>query len=312
MQTVKMNKKVQDCLTNWITYIDTNLKYSKNTVNAYISDIYYFLQFIYKQHNSPISLELLNQLQAYDFRSWFADRKKNSVTGTSNNRSLSSIKNFYKFLKAQYNIDNPSINHVKTAKPHKQLYTALLAKSIGEIMDAIDRISKVKWIGQRNKVIFYLLYACGLKLSEVLDLKLSDFKGEFSRVTILDDVNKKNMLHILPLIKKQLIDYVASCPHNIGNEHHVFLGEKGGKLTPDVFRKIIRNLKAELFLPNFLSQRSLKHSFSTHLLESLNNDSVNAQEFSGNQVQSTPQKHVRTDMDHLMKYYFDFHPRAKP
>ena len=312
MQTVKMNKKVQDCLTNWITYIDKNLKYSKNTVNAYISDIYYFLQFICKQHNAPISLELLNQLQAYDFRSWFADRKKNAVTGTSNNRSLSSIKNFYKFLKAQYYIDNPSINHIKTAKLHKQLYSALPTKSVCEIMDAIDRISKVKWIGQRNKVIVYLLYACGLKLSEVLDLKISDFKGDFSRVITLGEVNKKSTLHILPLIKKQLVDYVESCPHNIGNEHHIFLGEKGGKLTPDVFRKIIRNLKAELFLPNFLSQRSLKHSFATHLLENLNNDSVNAQEFSRNQVPSTSKKHVKNDMDHLMKYYFDFHPRAKP
>ena len=101
MNSLKINKEVQKCLNDWITYLDKNLNYSQNTINAYITDIYYFLQFIFNHHGESISLELLDKLEVHDFRSWLAFRKRNNIASISNNRTISSIKNFYKFLKEQ-------------------------------------------------------------------------------------------------------------------------------------------------------------------------------------------------------------------
>ena len=311
MQNVRVNKKVQECLTSWITYIDKNLHYSKNTINAYISDIYYFLQFIHKHYEEPITLELLNKLEIYDFRSWLAYRKKQSVACISNNRTLSSLKNFYKFLKHHYGIDNQSVNHVKIAKLNKPLPRALPVKSAIEIMNAIDKVSKIAWVGQRNKAIAYLLYGCGLRISEALDLKTGNFSDEFSKVIVLGKGNKERELHILPIIKEQILKYIANCPYKIDANSWVFWGERGEKLNPDVFRKTIRNLKIELFLPNFTSPHSLRHSFATHLLANSGGDLRTIQELLGHKNLSTTQRYTKVDMNHLMKNFIDFHPRAK-
>ena len=310
MQTVKMNQKVQECLAHWITYLEKNLHYSKNTINAYISDTYYFLQFIFNHHEEPITLELLDKLEVYDFRSWLAYRKRKSIASVSNNRTLSSIKNFYKFLKNHYNIDNQSVSYVKIAKLNKPLPRALSIKSAIEIMDTISKISKIHWIGQRNKAIAYLLYGCGLRISEALDLKVNNFSDEFSRITVLGKGKKERELHLLPIIKNQITEYITDCPYNFKNDDYIFLGERGKKLNPDVFRNTIRKLKAELGLPSFTSPHSLRHSFATHLLANAGGDLRTIQELLGHKNLSTTQRYTKVDVNHLMKSFINSHPRV--
>ena len=311
MSSVKINKKVQDCLTHWVTYLEKNLHYSKNTINAYITDTYYFLQFIFKHYEEPITLELLDKLEIYDFRSWLAYRRRQSIASVSNNRTLSSIKNFYKFLKGHYNINNQSVNHVKIAKLNKPLPRALSIKSAIEIMDAINKISKVHWIGQRNKAIAYLLYGCGLRISEALDLKITNFSDEFSKVTVFGKGKKERELHLLPIIKNQIVQYIADCPYNIKSDDYIFFGEKGKRLNPDVFRSTIRKLKIALGLPNFTSPHSLRHSFATHLLANADGDLRTIQELLGHQNLSTTQRYTKVDINHLMKNFIHSHPRVR-
>ena len=311
MDSVKINKQTQNCLTSWITYLEKNLNYSKNTTKAYITDIYYFLQFIFKHYEEPITLELLNKLEVYDFRSWLAYRKRKSIACISNNRTLSSIKNFYKFLKSYHNIDNQSINRIKIAKLNKPLPRALPVKSAIEIMNAISKISKIHWIGQRNKAIAYLLYGCGLRISEALNLKVSNFSDEFSRVTVLGKGKKERIMHLLPIIKDEITQYILACPYNPKGNDYIFWGEKGKKLNPDVFRKTMRELKTELSLPSFTSPHSLRHSFATHLLASPGGDLRTIQELLGHKNLSTTQRYTKVDINHLMKNFISFHPRAK-
>ena len=311
MQSIKINKETQKCLASWITYLDRNLNYSKNTINAYITDIYYFLQFIFKHYEEPITLELLDKLQVHDFRSWLAYRKRQSIACISNNRTLSSIKNFYKFLKSYHNVDNQNINHIKIAKLNKPLPRALSVKSAVEIMNTIDKISKVPWVGQRNKSIVYLLYGCGLRVGEALDLRVSDFSDEFTKITVLGKGKKERELHLLPIIKDQITQYISDCPYNPVGSNYIFFGEKGGRLNPDVFRKTIRKLKMELCLPSFTSPHSLRHSFATHLLASSGGDLRTIQELLGHKNLSTTQRYIKVDMNHLMKNFVNFHPRTK-
>jgi|APCry1669189034_1035192.scaffolds.fasta_scaffold00376_3 integrase/recombinase XerC len=311
MNNLKINKEMQKCLNDWITYLDKNLNYSQNTINAYITDIYYFLQFIFNHHGESISLELLDKLEVHDFRSWLAFRKRNNIASISNNRTISSIKNFYKFLKEQYKIENQNINLVKIAKLNKPLPRALPVKSAIEIMNAIEKISNNFWIGQRNKAIAYLLYGCGMRISEALDLRVNNFYDEFLRVIVSGKGNKERELYLLPIIQGQIKSYISSCPYKFQNDSFLFYGEKGDKLNPDVFRKTLRKLRAGLCLPDFTTPHSLRHSFATHLLANSEGDLRTIQELLGHKNLSTTQRYTKIDMNYLMKNFINFHPRSK-
>jgi integrase/recombinase XerC len=311
MKSIRINKKVQESLNNWITYLDKNLHYSQNTINAYITDIYYFLQFIFNHHGESISLELLDKLEVHDFRAWLAFRKRSNIASISNNRTISSIKNFYKFLKDQYKIENQSINYIKIVKLNKPLPRALPIKSAIDIMNAIEKISNNLWVGQRNKAIAYLLYGCGMRISEALNLKVNNFYDEFVRVIVTGKGNKERELHLLPIIQEQIKSYISYCPYKFQSDNFLFFGEKGNKLNPDVFRKTIRKLRAELCLPNFTTPHSLRHSFATHLLASSEGDLRTIQELLGHKNLSTTQRYTKIDMNYLVKNFVNFHPRGK-
>ncbi len=311
MKSIKINKELQGILNNWITYLDKNLNYSQNTINAYITDIYYFLQFIFNHYQETISLKLLNKLQVHDFRSWLAYRKKKDISSISNNRTISSLKNFYKFLRDQYKAENYNINQIKVAKLNKPLPKALPVKSAIEIMNAIEEISKISWVGQRNKSIAYLLYGCGMRISEALNLKISDFYDDFSRVIVTGKGNKERELHLLKILQDQIKNYISCCPYEFNSNSFVFYGEKGDKLNPDVFRKVIRKLRIKLCLPGHTSPNSLRHSFATHLLANSEGDLRTIQELLGHKNLSTTQRYTKIDMNHLVKNFVNFHPRGK-
>ncbi|MFQ3307350.1 MAG: integrase/recombinase XerC [Candidatus Midichloriaceae bacterium] len=311
MQKIKINIKVKESLDAWIHYLDKNLNYSKNTTNAYITDIYYFLIFINSYYEESITLDLLSNLKIYDFRAWLAYRKKNSISSISNNRSISSLRNFYKFLKRFKNIDNQHLNQVRVAKTNKPLPKALPQKSAIEIIHAIDTIAKIDWIGHRDKAITYLLYGCGLRIGEALNLKLKNFEDGYKKVIVLGKGNKERELYLLPEIIQQIELYISHCPFEITSENHMFFGEKGGVLNPDVFRHILRKLKTKLMLPSYTSPHALRHSFATHLLENSNGDLRTIQELLGHKNLSTTQRYTKIDTNYILNNYKNFHPRMK-
>jgi integrase/recombinase XerC len=253
----------------------------------------------------------LNKLEVYDFRSWLAYRKKQSIACSSNNRALSSLKNFYKFLKNNYDVSNQSVNRIKIANLNKPLPKALSVKSAIEIMECIEKTAKVSWIGQRNKAIAYLLYGCGMRISEALNLTITDFVDDFAKVIVIGKGNKERELHLLPIIKEQILLYISSCPYDIVQDRQMFLGERGERLNPDVFRRTMRKLKVELKMPDFTSPHSLRHSFATHLLANSNNDLRTIQELLGHKNLSTTQRYTKVDMNYLMKNFINFHPHGK-
>ena len=312
MKSIKINKMVQETLNNWIVYLDKNLNYSQNTINAYITDIYYFLQFIFNHYQETVSLELLDKLQVHDFRSWLAYRKRNDISNISNNRTISSLKNFYKFLRDHYKIENYNINQIKIAKLNKPLPKALPIKSAIEIMDAIEKISKISWVGQRNKAVAYLLYGCGMRISEALNLKISNFYDDFTKVIVTGKGNKERELHLLKIIQNQIKNYISYCPYEFHANKFLFYGEKGDQLNPDVFRKVLRKLRTELCLPEHTSPHSLRHSFATHLLANSEGDLRTIQELLGHKNLSTTQRYTKIDMNYLVKNFVNFHPRSKP
>ena len=310
MHNIKIDQEIKKCLTAWISYLKNNLNYSPNTITAYITDIYYFFQFLCSHQDKTIKLKLLGTLELHDFRAWLAYRKRNKIACISNNRSLSAIKNFYKFLTTNYNIENQNINTIKISKIHKPLPKSLPVKSAVDIMNTISQISKIPWLGQRDKAIVYLLYGCGLRISEALNLKLSHFSQQDSKIIIMGKGQKEREIFIMPIVKEQIDKYINECPFTFSRDSFIFKGKNGNKLNADVLRKNIRKLKAALFLPDFTSPHSLRHSFATHLLSNSNGDLRAIQELLGHKSLSTTQRYTKVEISHLMETVANFHPKG--
>ncbi len=288
------------------------LNYSDNTVNAYVTDVYYFLDFLTKDLKTTITFSILEKLETYDFRAWLASRKRSRLANTSNNRALSSVKSYFKFLKKNLGICNKSVDLIKVAKTPNLLPKALPEELVVKMMEEIERQHSIEWLGHRDKAIAYLLYGCGLRISEALSLKTGDFLENFSKLHIIGKGNKEREIYVLPIIKEKILKYIDSCPHisSDSDNQKIFFGLRGGALNPDIYRKSIRILKSRLGLPKFTTPHALRHSFATHLLAQCNGDLRTIQELLGHKSLSTTQRYTKVSIEHLKDSMLNYHPRG--
>ena len=308
MITIKIAKELQTIIEEWLGYLKNNLGYSIYTLNAYVTDLFYFLNFIHNHYQEPVSISVVSNLQIQDFRAWFAARKKNNVKTVSNARALSVIRNFYKYLKTKRHIDNKNVFAIKILKNAKTLPKGLPLDATIEAIRAIENLPKQRWVGLRDKAVLMLLYGCGLRISEVLSLYYKNFKDNMTQLVVKGKGNKDRMVPVLPQVKRALNEYISACPHELNNG--IFVGVSGKKLNPNVFRSNLRELKKSLGLPEYTSPHAFRHSFATHLLNQ-DGDLRTIQELLGHKNLSTTQRYTKVDVHNLMYAYSSFHPKSK-
>ncbi len=308
---VSISADLKILVKDWVTYLSELRKYSKNTCNAYVTDLFYFMSFISNHHGGiQVDLKLLSGLEVQDFRAWLANRKKQDLKATSNARALSTLRAFYKYLNSQKITENKNIFNIKINKVNKALPKALLPKSAIEATKIIEILSKKDWIGARDTAIILLLYGSGLRIGEVLSLKLSDIPKSCDGMLIVKGKgNKERLVPILPEVLDAINSYINQCPYDT-SEHGLFKGANGKLLNPDVFREAIRKLKNTLGLPHYTTPHAFRHSFATHLLGN-GGDLRTIQELLGHQSLSTTQRYTKVDAENMMAAYRTFHPRSK-
>ena len=145
--TISINTDFQGLIKDWIDYLAHRKKYSKHTIRAYLTDLYYFLEFMHSYHNKSVTKELIKRLDIKDFRAWLAKRVSENVKSTSNSRALSVMKNFYKYANKNHNFDNEAIFSVKIAKINKPLPKALPVDSAMSATRIIESLAKKGWMG---------------------------------------------------------------------------------------------------------------------------------------------------------------------
>jgi integrase/recombinase XerC len=156
--------------------------------------------------------------------------------------------------------------------------------------------------------LFTLLYGCGLRISEALDLNRSDAPAGDS-LTVTGKGNKQRMLPVLPVVREAVQAYLRLCPWQPGDGSPLFLGVRGKRLNPGVAQKRLRELRLLLGLPESVTPHALRHSFATHLLSG-GGDLRTIQELLGHASLSTTQRYTEVDSDSLMAAYRAAHPRA--
>jgi len=298
-------------MEKWARYIKQYQNYlrierglSVHTVQNYTFDIERLCAFLatHAPDCSPLTIddELVQQ---------FLYSVSKEVKARSQARIISGLKSFFNFLIFEdFRVDNP-MELIETPRLGRKLPDTLSLKDIDTLIAAIDLSSPE---GERNRAIIETLYGCGLRVSEVVSLKISDlfFDEGFLRVT--GKGNKQRFVPIGDLTRKYILFYKDHVRNQLsiqkGHEDTLFLNRRGKQLTRAMIFTIIRDLAAKIKLEKVISPHTFRHSFATHLLEN-GADLRSIQLMLGHESITTTEIYVHLDRKHLTSVINTFHPR---
>jgi integrase/recombinase XerD len=293
-------------IRSFVIYLKIEKSLSENTVEAYIRDVNglknYSLQI---GKNSPKDIEF------NDLTNYINQINELGISARSQARIISGIKAFYKYLVLEDLIINDPTELVELPRLPDKLPVFLSVEEIDLLISAIDLSTNE---GHRNKAIIETLYSCGLRVSELVNLKISDcfFNDNYIKVT-----GKGNKQRIVPISNNAISEinfYVLGYRNKmeITNEYNniLFLNRRGKTLTRVMIFTIIKELATKIDLKKNISPHTFRHSFATHLLDG-GADLRAIQEMLGHESITTTEIYTHLDKEYLRETIINFHPRAK-
>ena len=286
---------------------------SDKTVEAYERDVRQFLMFMAEHLGGPPKLTELAKLTPQDVRAFMAARRTAGIGGRSLMRGLAGIRSFARFLERNNKGKVGALADVRAPKLAKTLPKPLAVASAKRVADADERAGEAReqWVLDRDAAVFSLLYGAGLRISEALGLARGDVPapGRGDAITVTGKGNKQRMVPLLPQVAQAIATYVAGCPYDLPAGGPLFVGARGGPLSPRIIQLAMERLRGALGLPDSATPHALRHSFATHLL-SRGGDLRAIQELLGHASLSTTQIYTAVDTERLLEVYRSTHPRA--
>ena len=302
-----MNKKIVLIFNNWKSWIENEKRLAFKTTQSYCIDLKSFLNFLSNHNNSNVDLKTIIDLDEDDLSSWFYERLKKGLSHRSNARAFSSLKSFFSFLIAKKMIQSSKILKIKGPKFSESLPRPLTENQTLKLLDDI-KTEREKWIMMRNLSVLILMWGYGLRISEVLNLKLKDTNMEDLRI-----IGKGEKVRVIPIATEIIIfikKMTQECPFKMKSDDFIFLGKKGKKLQPEIIQRLIRKIRDRLLLPENTTPHSLRHTFATELLQNFV-DLRSIQELLGHSSLSTTQKYTSVNKDYLREILEKNHPRKE-
>lgn len=297
-------------ITQWINWLKDARQMSLHTVEAYERDIQQFLVFQNGHQGKILTIEDLMKLTLRDFRAWLAYRSSEEYEHRSTARALSVIRSFFRFLTKHGYPPNTILAGLRSPRLKVGLPRPLSVDEARSLVDDIDILDEVPWIGCRNRALFTLLYSCGLRLGEALSLTRKQAPLDVDALLVQGKGKRQRMVPVLPVIRETLEEYIRLCPYVLAPEGPLFVGAKGKRLDPAIAQKALRTYRRAIGLPETATPHALRHSCATHLM-SASGDLRGIQELLGHASLSTTQVYTDVDTARLMKVYEAAHPRAK-
>ena len=286
------------------SYLQIERSLSDNSVQAYIRDVKKFANYAI-----PIELSEL-KVTRVDISNFLAQINQKNISSRSQARIISGIKAFYKYLIMEDYLKINPTELIESPKIGLKLPDTLSLIEIDKLIAAVDLSNKQ---GERNRAILETLYSCGLRVSELVNLQLSNihFKEGYLKVTGKGD--KERLAPIGGRAVKYLTIYINEVRNhqNIkkGNEDFVFLNNRGSKLTRVMIFIIIQKLTEKIGLKKKISPHTFRHSFATHLIEG-GADLRAVQEMLGHESITTTEIYTHLDNEYLRSNIIQFHPRS--
>ncbi|TMJ42372.1 MAG: tyrosine recombinase XerC [Alphaproteobacteria bacterium] len=272
-------------------------------------DISQFMAFLTDHLGGAPTLSDLAGLTPSDFRAFMARRRNHGSGSRTLARQLSAIRSYFRFLERRNTLSNAALSVLRAPKIPHGVPKPLSALSARDLVKA-DTLSGEEipaWVTARDAAVLTLLYGCGLRISEALNL--TPQAARLDPLTILGKGGKTRIVPVLPAARQAIDAYLKLCPFALDAKAPMFRGVKGGPLNARNIQLLIARLRGALGLADTATPHALRHSFATHLLAS-GADLRTIQELLGHASLSTTQVYTEINTDHLLEQYSKAHPRA--
>jgi integrase/recombinase XerC len=286
---------------------------SPKTVEAYARDTRQFLAFLCEHLGQRASLAALARLKPLDVRAFMAARRRDGIASRSLMRMLAGVRSFARFLERNGKGKVGALSAVRAPKLPKTLPKPLSISAARRMTETDLRAGEERepWILARDAAVLALLYGSGLRISEALGLERKDIPdpGRGDSITVTGKGNKMRMVPVLAQVTTLAAEYIALCPYDLPPDGPLFVGAKGGPLSPRIVQLAMARMRGALGLPESATPHALRHSFATHLL-GRGGDLRAIQELLGHASLSTTQIYTAVDTERLLEVYRNTHPRA--
>jgi integrase/recombinase XerD len=294
-----------DYIKDFKSYLQIEKNLSDNTVEGYLNDIKRLVNYIdYSLTSKSISSISLSDIQTYLV--WLSEL---GITPRTQARNISSIKAFYKFMVYHKVIEQNPATLLELPKLGRKLPVVFSIEEINSIVEAID-LSKPE--GHRNKAIIETLYGCGLRVSELIGLRLTDIFAAEGFIHVKGKGDKERLVPIGQVALREIRNYLEHTRNkqviDKSSENILFLNRRGKKLTRVMIFTIVKNLAQIAEIKKTVSPHTFRHSFATHLIEG-GADLRAVQEMLGHESILTTEIYTHLDREYLRQAIIEFHPR---
>ena len=290
--------KIDKLIEDFLRYLLIDKGYSKNTISSYKIDLDRF--------NDYFNNKNINDIDSNDLKNYI---KSLDLNEKSISRTISCLKSFYKFLIIEKVIkDNPT-DGLYMPKVKKSLHNIMSVEDVTKLLD----IKLDDHFSYRNKAMLELMYATGLRVSELVELKLNDIDFSDDIIRIMGKGSKERIIPMGDFAKTYLEEYIYNHRNLMlkgNNCEYIFLNNHGKKMTRQGFFKIIKKLASDVGISTEISPHTLRHSFASHLLK-YGADLRTIQELLGHSDISTTQIYTHVANEELRKNYDEYHPHGK-
>ncbi len=298
------NKSLDNMVRSYMRYLKLERNLSPNTIEAYRNDLRWLLGYV-GFHGLKVE-----EMKLEDLDNFSASLHDQRITPRSQARILSGVRSFFKFLLLDGFIDADPTELLASPHVHNALPDVLSTAEVDRLEDSIDL---TKWEGQRNKAIIEVLFSCGLRVSELVNLKLSNLYVEEKFIRVTGKGDKERLVPISTRALEELDAWFAdrnAMRIKAGEEDYVFLNRRGSHLTRTMILIMIKRQAIEASITKTISPHTLRHSFATALLEG-GADLIAIQAMMGHEDIATTEIYTHIDTSSLREEITKHHPRNR-
>lgn len=293
-------------LEQFLDYLSVEQNLSFNTIDSYRNDLKRYLEFV----TSEKKYSDLNQITSKDVSSFVQLLNSLGLSAKSISRNLSAIRTFHKYLMNEDILESDPAENIDMPKLSKTLPSVLEIAEVEKILEQPDTLDH---LGIRDRTMLELIYACGLRISELLSLKQNDIRTDAGFLRVFGKGSKERMVPVGEVAMNWIVVYQEKVrPHLLGKQTSddvLFLNSRGKKMSRMGFWKILKRYTDMAGIKKEVTPHTFRHSFATHLLEG-GADLRVVQELLGHSDISTTQIYTHIDREYLKEVHKTFHPRG--
>ena len=285
-------------LSDFKNFIESEKKYSKHTVSAYINDLEEFNKFL------NINRVKLNEKLNYSFvRQWIVELSENGLSTRSINRKISSLKSYFNFLIAINKLNVSPLKLHRNLKVEPKIIIPFNEREMDKVFEIFNNNSGKL---DRDFLIIEILYSTGIRRDELINLKFEDIYFEQGLIKVLGKRNKERLVPILPNLLSKIKNYSSN--NSINN--YLFKSKNGKKISPSTIYRIVKKYFRQISSKNKISPHVLRHSFATHMIN--NGADINSvKEILGHSSLASTQIYTKIKVPKMLNDYMLNHPREK-